>query len=279
MNKIEVQSKVLEFKKYLEMEEKSMATIEKYFRDVKFFIAWMPDEEITKSNVIRFKEYLLETYKPRSVNSMIAALNSFFKYLDRYDLIIKPVKIQQQQFRNQILHITKREYQKMIDHADDEQAKMLIKTLANSGIRASEVRHITVEAVKESEVVIYNKGKGREVYIPKILKRELLTYCRNEGIKQGSIFVNSDGQPLNRVTIWRKIKKAAELSGVSEAKAFPHNFRHLYAVTFYNKNKDVDLLANILGHSSINTTRIYIQEDKQSCIRKIERAFSGSNII
>lgn len=273
MDKCEISKRIEGFVEHLELEEKSTATINKYTRDIRHFMNWLPHCEIKKTTVIKYKEYLVKKYKPRSVNSMIAALNCFFKYINRYDLVIKPIKIQQQPFRNQSLYITREEYQKMVDLTTDTQTKMLIQTLANSGIRVSEVQDLTVEAVKEKEFIIYNKGKSRIVYIPKMLRKELMNYCEKQKIKNGSIFINKDGKSLNRVTIWRKIKKAARESGILETKAFPHNFRHLYAVTFYEKNKDVDLLATILGHSSINTTRIYIQEDKLSCIKKIERAF------
>lgn len=274
MNKFEISKSVESFIKFLEIEEKSIATINKYKRDLKYFINWLSNTEITKATVIKYKEYLLEKYKPRSVNSMVAALNCFFKFSKCFDLVIKPVKIQKQPFRNQKVYITRKEYQKMVNKTKDIQSKMLILTLANLGIRVSEVKYLTVEAVREKEMIIYNKGKSRIVYIPKVLRKELLKYCKRENLKNGSIFINREGRPLNRVTIWRKIKKAAKESGVSETKAFPHNLRHLYAVTFYKKNKDVDLLATILGHSSIDTTRIYIQEDKLSYIKKIEQAFS-----
>lgn len=279
MKKLQAENKINDFIKYLQIEEKSNATIDKYSRDIRLFLSWNHEEKITKNTVIQFKEHLLRIYKPRSINSIIASLSSFFKYLNQYDLIIKPLKIQQQPFRNKCLHITKAECQKMISQTTDLQTKVLIKTLANSGIRVSELKYLTVESVQQNECTIYSKGKIRVIYIPNHLRKELLDYCKKQTIEQGSIFVNKEGKPLNRVTIWRKIKKAAKISDIPETKAFPHNFRHLYAVTFYQKNKDVNLLASLLGHSNINTTRIYLQEDELSCFQKVEQVFSDRNII
>lgn len=252
---------IAEFKEHLILEEKSTATIEKYIRDVKAFSMYAKSKAVTKEIVIAYKNHLQENYAVRSVNSMLASINSLFAFLNRFDLRVKSLKLQQQVFCSEEKELTRAEYKRLCTAAKQKKNRrlnLIIQTICATGIRVSELQYITVEAVKCGEAIVNCKAKTRSVFIVKELKQKLLRWAAERGIKNGMIFVTKNGRPLNRTNIWREMKALCKDANVNPQKVFPHNLRHLFARTFYGIEKDIAKLADILGHSSINTTRIYI---------------------
>lgn len=251
---------IAEFKEYLISEERSVATVEKYLRDVGVFAAYVCGE-VTKETVIAYKKYLLEKYAVRSVNSMLASMNSLFVFLGWYDLKVKALKLQQQVYCPEEKELTKAEYARLCRAAErkhNERLNLILQTICGTGIRVSELQFITVEAARSGAAVVSCKGKTRSVFIVRELKQKLLRYAAKRNIISGMIFVTRTGKPVSRTNIWREMKALCTEADVNPQKVFPHNLRHLFARTFYRIEKDIAKLADILGHSSINTTRIYI---------------------
>lgn len=249
------------FRKNLELQEKSTSTIEKYIRDVKAFSVYAENAAITKEKVIAYKKYLGNNYAVRSVNSMLASINSLFSFLGWHDLRVKSLKLQQQVFCPEEKELTKAEYARLCKTAErkhNERLNLILQTICGTGIRVSELQFITVEAVKNGEAIVNCKAKTRAVFIVKELKQKLLRYAAEQNIKSGMIFVTRTGKPISRTNIWREMKALCVEANVNPEKVFPHNLRHLFARVFYGIEKDIAKLADILGHSSINTTRIYI---------------------
>lgn len=262
MERILTQNKISDFYKWLQSEEKSENTVKKYIRDVTAFMAYLGGSSITKETVIAYKSKLIaENYAVRSINSMLASLNSLFAFLGWVDLKVKSIKLQRQIYCPEEKELTKAEYMRLVNTAKQKGNKrlnLLIQTICSTGIRVSELQYITVEAVKCGEAVVTLKGKTRTVFIVKELKQKLLRYATEQKITSGAIFITRNGKPMSRTNIWREMKSLCEQAGVNPQKVFPHNLRHLFARTFYGIEKDIAKLADILGHSSINTTRIYI---------------------
>ncbi len=260
--RIITQTIISKFKTYLQNEEKSTNTIEKYIRDVKVFANYVDSSNVTKEMVIEYKNKLIsDNYAVRSINSMIASLNSLFVFIGWEDLKVKSIKLQRQIYCPEEKELTKAEYLRLVNTAKqkgNERLNLLIQTICGTGIRVSELQFITVEAVKCGESVVSLKGKTRTVFIVKELKKKLLRYAAEQGINSGSIFITRSGKPMSRTNIWREMKNLCAKAGVNPDKVFPHNLRHLFARTFYGIEKDIAKLADILGHSNINTTRIYI---------------------
>lgn len=254
--------KISSFAIYLKNEEKSKNTIEKYIRDVKLFFAYVKSVEITKEKVIAYKNKLIcDNYAIRSVNSMLASINSLFVFLGWLDLKAKNIKLQRQIYYPEEKELTKAEYIRLCRTAErkhNERLNLILQTICGTGIRVSELRFITVEAVKSNIAIVSLKGKTRSVFIVKELKKKLLRYAKNQNIKSGMIFVTRTGKAINRTNIWREMKSLCKDANVNPQKVFPHNLRHLFARVFYGIEKDIAKLADILGHSSIDTTRIYI---------------------
>lgn len=252
---------IAEFKEHLILEERSEITVEKYIRDVKAFAKYAQNNAVTKETVIAYKKHLQENYAVRSVNSMLASINSLFAFLGWHDLKVKSLKLQQQVFCPEEKELTKAEYARLCRTAErkhNERLNLILQTICGTGIRVSELQYITVEAVKQGEAVVNCKAKTRSVFIVKELKQKLLRYAAEQGIKSGMIFVTRTGKPISRTNIWREMKALCEEANVNPQKVFPHNLRHIFARVFYGIEKDIAKLADILGHSSINTTRIYI---------------------
>lgn len=250
-----------EFEEHLILEERSVATIQKYIWDVKVFTAYAQNSAISKEIVIAYKKYLQENYAVRSVNSMLASINSFFSLFGWNDLKVKSLKLQQQVFCPEEKELTKEEYTRLCRAAvrkHNERLNLILQTICGTGIRVSELQYITVEAVKHGEAVVNCKAKTRSVFIVKELRQKLLRYAAEQNIKSGMIFVTRTGKPISRTNIWREMKALCVEANVNPEKVFPHNLRHLFARVFYGIEKDIAKLADILGHSSINTTRIYI---------------------
>ena len=260
--RILTENQIAAFAVYLKSEEKSENTVEKYIRDVRAFAACIDETEITKETIIAYKNKLIsDNYAVRSINSMLASLNGFFSFLGWNDFKVKSIKLQRQIYCPEEKELTKAEYMRLVNTAKqkgNERLNLLIQTICGTGIRVSELQYITVEAVKYGEAVVSLKGKTRSVFIVRELQKKLLRYAAEQKITSGAIFITRNGKPMSRTNIWREMKSLCERAGVNPQKVFPHNLRHLFARTFYGIEKDIAKLADILGHSSINTTRIYI---------------------
>lgn len=250
------------FKQHMLENEKSAATVEKYLRDTAAFMVFLAEREVTKELAIAYKQKLIEDgYAIRSINSMLASITSLFSFLGWYDCKVKAIKLQRQIFCSEDKELTKAEYLRLINAAQqkkNDRLNLIIQTICGTGIRVSELQFITVEAVKRGEATVNCKGKIRTIFIVTSLKKKLLQYAKEKHITTGTIFVTRTGKPVSRTNIWREMKSLCEQANVNPNKVFPHNLRHLFARTFYGIEKDIAKLADILGHSSINTTRIYI---------------------
>uniref|UniRef100_UPI0015E15CAD tyrosine-type recombinase/integrase n=1 Tax=Clostridium sp. chh4-2 TaxID=2067550 RepID=UPI0015E15CAD len=249
------------FERYLYEQERSRATIEKYIRDLKkLFIYLAEDLEVSKDKMIQFKQDLTERYKTSSVNSILAAVNHFLTFAGMGDCRVKQVRVQRNLFCQQEKELSREEYFRLVNAAQDKKNKRiscLMQAICSTGIRVSEHRFITVEALKEGCLRIYNKGKSRIVFLPPELITVLKQYCREAGIGSGPVFVTKSGRPLDRSNIWSMMKALCEDAKVDSKKVYPHNLRHLFAFTFYGIEKDLLRLADVLGHANVDTTRIY----------------------
>ena len=265
---------IKEFRNYLMNEEKAAATVEKYIRDLTAFAVWLGYTELSKEKVLEYKEYLREHYAPASVNSVLASLNSFFDYKELYGLKVKNLKIQKQIFARKEKELTKAEYEQLLKAAKRQGNRklfLLMQTICSTGIRVSELQYITLAAIKAGRAEIDLKGKARIVIIPDVLCRVLKKYAVEQKISSGSIFISKSGKPLDRTNIWKMMKALCESAGVSKDKVFPHNLRHLFARTYYSIEKDIARLADILGHSSIETTRLYTMESGDVHRKQIQK--------
>ena len=265
--------KIEEYADYLYQEEKSAATLEKYLRDAKTFGIYANGNEITKELVLGWKKKLVESsYAVQSINSMLASVNSLLVFLGLSNCKVKNIRTQRQTYCAEDQELTKAEYLRLLAASkQNEQLNLVIQTICGTGIRVSELRYFTVEAVRHGEVTVDCKNKTRTIIVPGKLKNILINYAKRQGIIAGAIFVTRSGKDLNRSNIWSAMKKLCETAGVKPSKVFPHNLRKLFARTFYGIEKDIAKLADILGHSSINTTRIYIMTTGVEHRRKIER--------
>ena len=262
------------FRNYLREEEKSENTMEKYIRDVTAFSA-LCDGTITKDTVIAYKQNLIDSgYAVRSINSMLASINSLFSFLGWYELRVKSLKVQQQVFCPEEKEMTKAEYERLCRTAERKQNErlcLILQTICGTGIRVSELQFITVEAVRKGEATVSLKGKTRSIFIVRDLQKKLLRYISEQHIMTGAIFITRTGKPMSRTNIWREMKSLCIEAEVNPEKVFPHNLRHLFARVFYGIEKDIAKLADILGHSSINTTRIYIISTGTEHRQRMER--------
>ncbi len=262
------------YRDYLINEEKSAATIAKYTKDVFELSVWLSEKSIEKTDLLAYKATLVEKYAPASVNAALSSLNNFFVYMEWYDLRVKNLKIQKKIFMEEEKELTKAEYERLLCAANYKKNRrlfLLMQTICSTGIRVSELKFITVEAVISGIANISCKGKRRQVFLPKQLCVVLKQYIKEQKIKSGSVFVTKNGTPLDRSNIWSDMKKLCKAANVSEKKVFPHNLRHLFARTYYNLRKDVVRLADILGHSSVNTTRIYTMESGETHRKQIQK--------
>lgn len=250
------------FKNYLELEEKSTATVQKYMHDVTMFFLYQEYKGIVcKQDVIEYKKWLIQRYEVRSVNSMITALNRFLSFLGADECCVKLQKVQQATFCDKQKELTREEYLKLLKTAKEQnkiRLYLILQTICATGIRVSELQYITVQASVDGIAVVRNKGKIRIILIPQELCNSLLAYAHEKNIQGGSIFLTRGGKPVDRSNIWTAMKRLCEQSGVESSKVFPHNLRRLFARTFYKKEKDITRLADILGHKNVNTTRVYV---------------------
>ena len=250
------------FCQYLRGEERSAATIEKYRRDVAQFAAWLGENQLEKEAGVRWKAHLLaQGCEPSTVNGKLTALDRFLHFLGQADCKVKHLKIQRQLFREDGRELTRREYDQLLAAARStgrERLALLMESICDTGIRVSEVKYLTVEAARRGKVEVALKGKIRAILLPGKLCRKLLKYAGKNKIASGEIFLTRSGASLSRKQIWRDMKALCQRAGVAPSKVFPHNLRHLFARTFYRVCRDVAKLADVLGHSSIETTRIYL---------------------
>lgn len=259
---------------YQREQERSRATLQKYEHDLNELMKYLNGAAMTKAALIDWKEKLTEKYAPLSVNTKLAAVNGYLRYMGWMELMVKPLKIQQSLFREEKKELTKEEYVRLVHAArnkENERLALIIQTICATGIRVSELRFITVEAVWCGRAEISNKGKRRVVFLPDPLRKLLKKYVRKQKKTMGAVFTARTGKPLDRSNIWRDMKALCKSAGVSSEKVFPHNLRHLFARTFYSMEKDLSRLADILGHSSLTTTRIYTAESGTVHARQMGR--------
>lgn len=273
MKKILKRELIESFRVHLYKEEKSEITIEKYFRDVCAFATFAGEKEIEKVVVIKYKEELKKKgYATSSINSMLASVNAFFRFMEWEECKVKGLKTQKEIFCDAEKELSKEEYKRLLESAEKKpRLKMILQTICSTGIRVSELIYFTVEAVKRGEITVSCKNKIRVILLPKKLRRLLLQYVATEKINSGLIFRTKNGLPVNRSNIWTEMKMLCEKANVNPTKVFPHNLRKLFAKTFYKLEKDIVVLADILGHTSINTTRIYLKTSGKEHRKKIER--------
>lgn len=264
---------IIAFREYLVLEEKNTATVEKYIRDARAFLRFIGQSAVTKEMMMAYKKSLVEkNYAVRSINSMLASLNSMLDFLGWSDCRVKNIKTQRQTYCTEETELTKGEYMRLLEAAKKRpQLYMVMQTICGTGIRVSELQFFTVEAVRHGEIAVSCKSKTRTILLPGKLKKMLLDYARKNDIRSGAIFITRNGNPLNRSNIWAQMKGLCKTAGVKSGKVFPHNLRKLFARTFYGIEKDIAKLADILGHSSIDTTRIYIMTTGTEHRRKMER--------
>lgn len=266
--------KIKFFKRHLIEEEKAENTIDKYLRDINEFYEWHNNSKIvTKDDLLDYKEYLKKSrLKVSSINSKISSLNAYFTYTENETLKVKVLKCQKSLFGSKEKELTKYELNKLYETAkNNERLKYLIETIVKTGARVSEVKFITVESIGIGKAIVDNKGKIRTILIPRKLCKKLKDYCKKKNINNGPIFLTKNKKPLDRKQIWQMMKDLANKAGVPKVKVFPHNLRHLFAREFYKQTHDIVKLASILGHSSIETTRIYTKETEDECRIDIEK--------
>ena len=269
------QQQIRAYAHYLQMEEKSGAPMEKYLRDIQAFACWLDGRDISKELTSEWKSHLVsQDYAPTTVNAMLSALNSLLEFLDLRECRVKFLKIQRRLFRDADRELTKDDYQRLLNTAHKlgrERLELLVETIGATGIRVSEVAYITVEAVQQGKAEIALKGKIRTILLPGKLRRKLLKYAQKQKTASGAIFRTKSGKELGRRQIWAELKGLCKYAGVEPGKVFPHNLRHLFATVFYRTCRDIAKLADLLGHSSIETTRIYLVASGTEHQREIYR--------
>ena len=255
-------------------DERAVGTIQKYRRDLAAFARWIGGAAVTKETAARWKTHLLERgYKPETINSKLSAINGFLRFMD-WHIKVKFLKIQRQLFRDKARELTREEYTRLLTTAREnrqERLALIMETLCATGIRISELRYITVEAAKDGRATISLKGKIRTILLPTKLYRKLQKYARKQKIASGAIFHTKSGKPISRRQVWYELKRLCRAAGVEPGKVFPHNLRHLFATTFYRACKDIARLADVLGHSSIETTRIYLAVSGAEQARQLDK--------
>ena len=261
MNKQIALYQLSDFTRQLQEDERSPATIENYLRHIRAFAAWAGGQAVTKDLAAQWKEHLISKYRPGTVNTMLVSLNRFFAFLGWYDCQVKTLRIQRRLFREDSKELTRAEYERLVSAAQAsgrERLVLLLETICSTGIRFSEVKYITVEALKLGKAEISLKGKIRTILLPNKLCRKLFKYAKKQKTVSGEIFLTRNGKGISRKQIWAEMKSICAKAKVAATKVFPHNLRHLFARVFYKACRDVAKLADVLGHSSMETTRIYL---------------------
>lgn len=262
------------FAAYLRGEEKSPATVEKYRREAAGFVRWLAGRELSRELGRAYKDLLSQGRSPAGVNGALAALNRLFAFLGLPEYRLRAVKTQRRIFRDEARELNEGEYRRLLSAAGarkNERLRLVMEAICSAGIRVGELRYFTVEAARLGRAEVTCKGKSRTVFLPAKLQRTLLRYAKARRITAGPIFVTRSGRPLDRSNIWRDMKSLCREAGVAEEKVFPHNLRHLFARAYYRLERDIVRLADILGHASVNTTRIYTMESGYVHRRQLER--------
>ena len=266
---------IREYLEQLCLDERSPATIRRYEKTIWLFYLDLPEDKlVNKALVLKWKGQLTDTYAASTVNVMLSGLNGLFAFCGWDECHVKPLKCQRRVFQDVRRELTRADYLKLLDAAKmlkKERLYLLMETLCATGIRVSELQYITVEALSTARVNVNCKGKQRVILLTKKLAQTLREYCRRNRIECGPVFVTRTGKPLDRANIWRELKTLCNRANVDADKVFPHNFRHLFAVAFYRMSKDIAKLADLLGHASIETTRIYIMESSREHERQLSR--------
>ncbi len=275
MTRIITEQSLKAFQEHLYEEEKQSATIQKYIRDLRKLMDFAKGRELTKKTMIRYKESLKENrqYKTSSINSYLVAANRYLEYMGWYDLRVKTYKVQKEAFLPEEKDLSREEYRRLVAAArrtGRNRLALLLQTICATGMRVSELEMLTVKAVRRGTADIYCKGKERQILLPRALQVELLHYIRTRKLKGGVVFQTASGKAMDRSNIWKEMKALCREAGVAPEKVFPHNLRHLFAKTFYEKSKDIGKLADILGHASIETTRIYIKTSSCEYRRQLD---------
>lgn len=267
--------RIAAYDRYLKQEERTPATLEKYLRDVRTFALWLDGEAVTKEAVTEWKERLLAEHRsPSTVNAALSALNGLFRFLGWEDCRVRFVKVQRRLFRDPARELSRPDYDRLITTARElgkERLALVMETICSTGVRVSEVRYLTVEAAKQGRAEISLKGKIRVILIPGKLCRKLLKYSKKQKIVSGEIFLTGNGKSLSRRQIWAEMKRLCVHAGVEPSRVFPHNLRHLFATAYYRAYRDIAKLADVLGHSSIETTRIYLLTSGAEHQRQLDR--------
>lgn len=266
---------IMAYGEHLKNQEHCAGTVEKYLRDARAFVRWLGDRKITEESAAAWKEHLQNlNYAPTTINSMLAALNGLFRFLGWDDCRVRFLKVQRRLFRESNKELSREEYSLLLATARSmgrERLELLMETICATGIRVSEVQFITVEAIQRGRAEVALKGKIRTILIPNKLARKLIKYARKQKIVSGEIFLTRNGKGVSRRQIWAEMKALCKKAGVAPTKVFPHNLRHLFATVFYKVSKDLIKLADILGHSSVETTRIYLLTSGQEHQQQMER--------
>lgn len=264
-----------DFAKHLRQCERSVGAIENYLRNVRAFADWLDNRPVSKEMAAEWKEYLVSSgYCPNTINAMLGGVNRFFDFMGWPEYKVKVLRLQRQLFRDDSRELTRTEYEQLIAAAcalRRERLALLIETICATGIRVSEVGYLTVETAKQGKAEISLKGKVRTILIPGKLRRKLLQYAHKNKTVSGEIFITRNGKGLSRKQIWAEMKAICKKAGVAPSKVFPHNLRHLFARTFYKVYHDVAKLADVLGHSSIETTRIYLISTGSEHAKQLDR--------
>lgn len=274
--RIITEERILQFQMELRQNEKTDSTIEKYMRDIRKFQEYLGGRPVSKTLAVEYKEHLRTCgkYKISSINTFLVVMNRFCECMGWYDVKVKHIRVQNEVFRPDEKCLGRQEYEKLVRYTretGDIRMTMILLTLACTGARISELSFFTVENLKTGVVKIYNKGKSRCILMPDDLRKELWIYAAKRGIRKGAIFCTRSGKPMNRSNIWRMMKESGKRAGVEPEKIYPHNFRYLFARTFYNMKKDIVTLADILGHSNICTTRFYLKTSGDEHRKELNR--------
>lgn len=274
MEKLKITERLLRrFAEGLRNEEKSSATVNKYLRDARRLMRYAGAREADKALMLAYKTELGRAYPHKSANSMLASINALMRFAGREDLRLRQFRLQKDAYRSESEELTREEYIRLIAAAEetgDEMTSLLLQTVCSTGIRVSELSYITAEAVERGETAVSCKGKTRKIFIVSSLRKKLLRYADENRVLTGPVFLTRRGNPIDRSNVWRRMKSLCEPAGVEPQKVFPHNLRHLFARTFYEQERDIAALADILGHSSVNTTRIYIISTGAEHAKKLE---------
>ena len=262
------------FREFLVENEKARATVEKYVQEAEQLRLALCGAPVTKAGVLAYRERLQQQYRALTVNNKLSAVNAYLRFCGAEHCEVKLLKVQRRAFREEQRDLTESEYRRLLSIAKGRKNQRLyhvMLTICATGIRVSEVRYVTVEAVYRGRAEISLKGKIRTILLPGKLCRKLLKYARKHKTVSGEIFLTRNGTSLSRRQIWTELKRLCKSAGVESAKVFPHNLRHLFATIFYRACKDIVRLADVLGHSSIETTRIYLVTSGAEHARQLER--------